>query len=303
PCLRASVSLFDFEKSHVLFLAADFDGLQTIPDTPISLNEFGLDVIDVLRQDRPWFTNDMLQESQVTDMDKRLAHEHGIHAWLSLPLLSKGQLIGALNLGRGIGQSFTTEDSDVAREVEDQIAIVLQRNRLFEETQRQMHEQKLAEEKLRRQTEHMSALYDIGLSITSKLNLNEIFDQLFEKCRNLLPIDTFSVAMYDESTHLITYPLFYDSGEYLRPLPRDIREDPGLSGHVVTSHNTLYVPDITTQEAKDKYKIIFYGGIPSRSYVGVPMFFQARVIGLIAMQNTRPDIYSPDQIRLFETIA
>ena len=48
PCERASVTLFDFDKTQASFLTADFDGIETIPDTPIPLEEFGLDVIDVL---------------------------------------------------------------------------------------------------------------------------------------------------------------------------------------------------------------------------------------------------------------
>jgi PAS domain S-box-containing protein len=39
PCLRTSVTLFDFEKNEASFLAADFDGLQTIPDTPVPVED------------------------------------------------------------------------------------------------------------------------------------------------------------------------------------------------------------------------------------------------------------------------
>ena len=39
PCPRASVTLFDVEKNEALFLAADFDGAETVPDTPITIEE------------------------------------------------------------------------------------------------------------------------------------------------------------------------------------------------------------------------------------------------------------------------
>ena len=67
PCPRASVTLFDLEKNEALFLAADIDGAETVPDTPIPIEEYGLNVIDELRQNKPWFTNDMLEDPQVTD--------------------------------------------------------------------------------------------------------------------------------------------------------------------------------------------------------------------------------------------
>lgn len=140
PCKRASVSLFDFDKREASFLTADFDGIETIPDTPIPLEEFGLDVIDVLRQNRAWSTDEILKESHVTELDKRLADEAGIHVWLSLPLLYQGQLIGALNLGRGVGRPFTTEDAAITHDIANQLAIVLQQTRLYNALQDQLAE-------------------------------------------------------------------------------------------------------------------------------------------------------------------
>jgi signal transduction histidine kinase len=140
PCPRASVTLFDLEAGQARFLAADYDGMQTIPHTPIPLAEFGLNVIEVLQQNKPWFTDNMLSDPQVTELDKRLVTEYGIHAWLSLPLLYQGELIGALNLGRGAGQRFTDEDAEVAHDVANQLAIALQQTRLYNALQDQLVE-------------------------------------------------------------------------------------------------------------------------------------------------------------------
>jgi signal transduction histidine kinase len=142
PCRRASVTLFDFEKQEAKFLAADFDGYEAIPETPISIDEYGLNVIDELRQNKPWFTNDILEDPQVTELDRRLATEGGIHTWLSLPLLYQGQLIGALNLGRGPGNLFMQEDAEIAHDVANQLAIALQQTNLYNALQIELTERK-----------------------------------------------------------------------------------------------------------------------------------------------------------------
>lgn len=139
-CPRASVTLFDLNNYQAWFLAADFDGIGMIPDTPISLEEYGLNVIEVLKQNKPWFTDDMLKDPQVTELDKKLADQNGIHVWLSLPLLYQGQLIGALNLGRGLGQRFTQEDAEIAHDIANQLAIALQQTRLYNALQDQLAE-------------------------------------------------------------------------------------------------------------------------------------------------------------------
>jgi signal transduction histidine kinase len=140
PCPRASVTLFNLDKNEAKFLAADFDNLVDIPDTPIPLEEYGLNVIHELQQNKPWFTNDILNDAEVTEMDKRLADENGIYAWLSLPLLYQGQLIGALNLGRGLGRPFTQEDAEIAHDVANQLAIALQQTNLYDALQNELAE-------------------------------------------------------------------------------------------------------------------------------------------------------------------
>ena len=142
PCPRASVTLIDLDKREAKFLAADFDNLKPIPDTPIPLEEFGLDVIEELRLNKPWSTNEILDDPQVTDLSRRLADEDGIHSWLCLPLTYQGQLIGALNLGRGAGDSFTTDDAEIAHDVANQLAIAIQHINLYNALQNELIERK-----------------------------------------------------------------------------------------------------------------------------------------------------------------
>jgi len=141
-CSRASVTLFNMNKHEASFLAADAEGLVSIPETPIDLEEYGLDVIEVLRQNKPWFTDDILEESEITELDRRLVNENGLRAWLSLPLLYQGQLIGALNLGRGIGNPFTRGEAEIAHDVANQLAIALQQTNLYNALQKELAERK-----------------------------------------------------------------------------------------------------------------------------------------------------------------
>jgi signal transduction histidine kinase len=51
-------------------------------------------------------------------------------------------LIGALNLGRGVGQSFSQEDAEIAQDVADQLAIALQQTNLYNALQMELAERK-----------------------------------------------------------------------------------------------------------------------------------------------------------------
>ena len=138
PCPRASVTLLDFEKREASFLTADFEGKTEFAKTPISFEEFGQRVIDTLLENKPWFSEDILQDPQKTDLDQRLARETGIQVWLSLPLMAQGKLIGVLNLGRPPGQPFTMNDAEIAHDIANQLAIALQHTNLYNALQAEL---------------------------------------------------------------------------------------------------------------------------------------------------------------------
>ena len=134
PCARVSVSLFDLKKNEAYFLAAAFEISSEIGSTPISIQEYGQHIVAELQRGRPFFMHNVLTDSRALPLDLQLAQQ-GIHAWLHVPLLYQGQLIGALNLGRGIGESFNTAEAETAQDVANQLAIAIQQTRLYDALQ------------------------------------------------------------------------------------------------------------------------------------------------------------------------
>jgi len=145
PCLRASVTLFDFEKNEARFLAASFDNAdRDFGDTVITLQEYGQYIIDELKQNNICRVDDVLSDPRANELDKRLA-ELGFLAWLYLPLHYQGQLIGALNFGRGAGVPFTQRQEEIAADVANQLAIAIQQTRLYNALQNELEERKQIE--------------------------------------------------------------------------------------------------------------------------------------------------------------
>lgn len=138
PCLRASITLFDMAQREAFFLAASFHKSIEFPSTPISFEQFGLELIETLQRNQPWIMDDVLNDPRAIELDKRLAIEAGIYAWLSVPLLFQGELIGSLNLGRGAGEVFTPKEVEIARDIADQLAIAIQQTRLYNALQEEL---------------------------------------------------------------------------------------------------------------------------------------------------------------------
>ena len=139
PCPRASVSLFDLEKQEASFLALDSDDTVTLPISPISFAEFGQYIIDDLLEGKPSLIEDALAGGKATELDVRLA-QIGIRSWACLPLISKGQLLGSLNLGRAVGERFSEQDVKIARDIADQLAVALQQANLYQALREELAE-------------------------------------------------------------------------------------------------------------------------------------------------------------------
>lgn len=232
---------------------------------------------------------DCNNEILVKKTDLQHTTQHHARTYLGIPLFRGAQVTGVLSVQSYEPNSLSPEQIQTLEIIASQAAIAIENARLYDVT--------------RRRAEEMTLLYEISLELSANLNMDQVLRNLLEKCRLLLPIDSFYVAIYEESTHLIYYPLFFDQDNFKNIPVRDMRVAPGLTGEVILSAKTVYLSDTLDPKIAEQYQIIHIGGTPTRSFVGVPMIVRGRVIGVISAQSYLPDHYNEEHIRLLETIA
>jgi diguanylate cyclase (GGDEF)-like protein/PAS domain S-box-containing protein len=211
------------------------------------------------------------------------------HSYAGVPLMVGDRVVGVISMQCTQPNAYHPEQIRLLETIATQTAGAIENARLFKE--------------VRLRAEEMTALFDIGITITSGLEMEQVLKALLEKCRQVLPVEAFYIAIFDPETCTIQHPLAYDMGEYLQIPTRDIRQNPGVSGQVINNRQTLYIPDITSPDVMKNFQIFRTSGNPTRSYVGVPMMVADRIVGVISMQSYQPNAYDPGQIRLLETIA
>jgi diguanylate cyclase (GGDEF)-like protein/PAS domain S-box-containing protein len=147
----------------------------------------------------------------------------------------------------------------------------------------------------------------ISLAVTSGLDMEQVLKTLHVQCSQLVPIDIFYVALYDEINALIHVPIFYEGGIYQSGPSRDINERPGTIGTVIQTRKTLFLKNITTNNVSTDTRPHQLSASlpekPTQSYIGIPLTLRDRVIGVLSIQNYRPDAYTEDHIRMLERIA
>jgi PAS domain S-box-containing protein len=212
-----------------------------------------------------------------------------IRSYMGAPIRTRDEVIGFLNVDSATPGFFTPAHAARLRAFADQASLALGNARLFEET--------------RRRVEQMATLNRIGLAITSDLNLSEVLDTLYEQIERNVDVGAFYVALYDEETGLIHFPLLTGRTGPDRIEPLDINQEPGLTGYVIRSGEPLLLADTHNVPPEAPYAPIRLIDNPARSYIGIPLTFRERTIGVLSAQSYEPNAYTQDDLELLTTIA
>ncbi|HET9908278.1 MAG TPA: GAF domain-containing protein, partial [Anaerolineales bacterium] len=153
------------------------------------------------------------------------------------------------------------------------------------------------------QFEELTLLYQLGILFASGKNLYETLLTLQNEIVKLVQVDTMFVATYSENTDLVDYPIFFRRGESQPHASRKLGERPGLTGEVIYSKKTLYLPDITADDVVKRHAPVGDSVLFLRTFLGIPLLVKEKVIGVLSAQSVKPDAYSNDQIRLLENFA
>ena len=209
---------------------------------------------------------------------------------LAVPIRLRDQVIGAFDLQDLKGERDWTEDEiGMVEAIADQVGLALENARLFADT---LH-----------RAEQLATLHRVGLDITTALDLDGVLQALYEQIDHILEVDAFYVALYDESTASIEFPLVRDRQESLQLGPTEIREARRIAGHVIGTGRPLHVPDLSDLPEGVSLRPLLPATQPGQAYVGVPLRFRDKVFGVLAIQSNDLGAYTDQDVELLSTIA
>jgi K+-sensing histidine kinase KdpD len=170
--------------------------------------------------------------------------------------------------------------------------------------QQELDERKRAEETAQRRASETALLYHLGLSATSGKDLYTTLYTIQHELMQLIQADAIFVGVYDAATDMVSYPIFFSDGQPMTDPPRRLSENPGLTGAVIFSRQTLYLPDLMSAEVEAAYRpITDTNDLILHTFLGVPLIIEERVIGMLSVQSRQFDAYNEEQIKLVEAIA
>ena len=131
-------------------------------------------------------------------------------------------------------------------------------------------------------------------------NFDELIKEIHLLIKQLVYAENFYVSFFDESEDMIYFPYFVDLIDQ-KPKPRKRRG--GLTEFVIEKGEGVLLKKEEIERLKGEGKLVFYGTIPE-SYMGVPLKYNDKSFGVIAVQSYDKNItYSDKDLRLISFIA
>ncbi|MBU1878607.1 MAG: GAF domain-containing protein, partial [Chloroflexi bacterium] len=207
-------------------------------------------------------------------------------AELCVPMRIKDRVLGVIEAISEQPHVFGASDERVLSIVAGQAAMAVENAHLFTASQRQVAE--------------LTILNQIGQALGTTLHQDELLELIYQQASRVMDTRNFYIAMYDEATESVSFPLAVRDGQ--RQQWRTYRRRNGPAEYVVRQRQSLLIAREVAQRFQE-LGIDFPGQIPN-SWLGVPMVVGDQVLGVMALQSHEPGhSYDQDHQRLLATIA
>lgn len=206
-----------------------------------------------------------------------------IKSILIVPLVSKGEVIGTIGLDAiDTPRIFTEDEIELAQTIANQIVVAIENAYLF-----------AAEAQRRREAETLQAATQ---AISTTLDLQTILERILSELRQVVPYDSASVQQLEGSSLKIIGGYGFPNLEELLGLSFDLETTNNPNRDVVQSRAPLILGDAPS--SYQQFQREPHAQARIRSWLGVPLLFGDRPIGMLALDKQEPNYYTEQHARL-----
>ena len=303
PCDSASVAAFDRQAQQATILATHPGGSQLGPGAVIPLAPFG-EILDPLQKGEPYLSSDLSRIENPPPLIQQ-QQAHGVRAFLCVPLTAQGEMIGALNLSARTPAAFGPEQSEVARELANQLAIAIQQARLNAQIQRHAGdlEQRVADRTrdLERRTAQLQAAAQVARDATTARDLEDLLNLAVNLIRDRFGFYHAGIFFVDEPReYAVLKAATGEAGEQMLANGHRLAiGKEGIVGHVAASGKPRVALDVDDDVAHWDNPLL----PDTRSEMALPLVANEQVIGVLNVQSTEEAAFGDDDVATLQIMA
>ncbi|MDY7080372.1 MAG: GAF domain-containing protein [Chloroflexota bacterium] len=187
---------------------------------------------------------------------------------------------------RRSGVSFSSDDLSTLESLGSQVAVALEKARLFSDLERRMTE--------------VDVLRWVGQAVNFAMDVDDLIELIYAQTSRVLDTGNFYIALYNPEKRTLSFAFYVEEGERLYK-DDEWSVEIGLTGEIVRMGRPIVTEDYI-QECHSRG--VTSGGRPGRAWMGVPLNAGDRIIGVMNISSFDPAVtYSDEQLQFFSAIA
>jgi PAS domain S-box-containing protein len=254
---------------------------------------------------RPIASRDLLNDPDIWVPDflrtELLTSEQ--RAYLGVPLIVDGTVIGALTAGARGGRVFTPEDIQLAQAFADQAGVAIARARLLRENEERSRTLERVYEETRARELEATRLYEVTAALAAAQDMDAILDLIAAKAVELLGCDAAGMLRFDTRANALTFVREFN-------LPGDLRDavvrpGEGMSGRAFVEGCPVWTRDFLegafTYDDAQTASII--RSVAPRAVLAVPIVGRDAPWGVLTVYFGTAHDFTPAEVRLVSAFA
>ena len=158
---------------------------------------------------------------------------------------------------------------------------------------------------------NVELLSEIGREITSTLEIDMIFDRLYDHMNELADAEVFGVGLYVPDRHVIDYRLAIERGKRYAPYTRDTTDPNQLPVWCIEHREPVFINDVDTEFQKyisafdEQRRALEDGTLSERaqSIIYMPLINKDQVLGIITIQSFAKHAYTEHHLNVMRSLA
>ncbi len=214
------------------------------------------------------------------------AEPQGYRTQIAMPIPVKGEMWGVMILATATARDFTPGDRQLIEGVAYQVGAAVERALLFAET--------------REKGQRLETLVGVAQTVTARLELDQVLESVGQAASSLVPESSVRLWVAEGDRLFLrresgTGACAFGGGQTTFGFGE------GLAGHVAQTGEPLVVERVL--EDPRTVNIEWMGREGYVSFAGVPLLFQNRVLGVLAILTRRLTRFTKEEIQLLMSFA
>ena len=212
--------------------------------------------------------------------------EDTYEAFLSIPILSRGQLVGVINLHHKKAHKYPERQVKLLFTLAGYLGTAIENAITYEE--------------MEKKAKQLDLLSKISKSLVSESYLKEILKLIVSLTAHVMDSKICTIMLLDEKNNELKIASSEGSAEAYIKKP-NVRIDRSISGRVVKEKKPVAVLEVAAEPTYMFPDIAKKEG--AVSLLSVPMMLNEKVIGVINIYTKKEHLFTTEEIEVFQAIA